>query len=147
MGSWTVHSEKQLLQVIQEFPPKLKQAMYAASHDLKLKRGTWDNCAFNAASGGVVNSYTSAAHFFDIDVEKVTRFIHIWDAREGTDEENSQFLRDAIQQVGLFTEPSTEKIRVVKKTVFQAVPLEELEITAEDVCGAEFLLNSELQNA
>lgn len=115
--------------VVNQLPPNVKQAMYAAANRGLIKRGTWNGCAFNAGSLEVAKtqdeclavSTTSAAKFFGITPELVNTFITRWDALQGTDEECTDRLKKAILDVGLFTEPGESKgRRVLRTTVWKS---------------------------
>lgn len=117
--------------IVGELPPNVKQAMYAAANRNLIKRGTWDGCAFNAGSLEVVTSndqevcvaqsVDSAAKFFGIDRELVSRFIQKWDSLQGTDEECTARLKKSILAAGLFSEPGESKgKRILRTTVWKS---------------------------
>lgn len=132
MGNWGSEnfagtSGGSLQQVIDQFPSKLKQAMFAAASRGPIARRTWNNCAMNAAGFEVgttkeVRSLATAAEAFSIPESLVQRFITIWDGMIGTDEDCTQKLRASIEESGLFTEPHEKKhgaVRVVSVKVFE----------------------------
>lgn len=118
--------------IVAEFPPKLKQAMYAAANHGVLKRGTWNNCAFNAADkvlklgeagtssdgDGYVSSIKKAAEVFGIKETQVKHFIRVWDTRPGSDKECTEFLKETILKVGLFSEPGKSLPKIIKKRIY-----------------------------
>lgn len=149
-----------LEQLIAEFPPKLKQAMYAAANTGNINRGTWNHCALNAAGkdemfGKQVSSVQAASRTFGITVAQANNFIKMWDMREGTDEECTTWLKNTILDIGLFSEPGKLMPRIVKKRVFTSEEtrlkeefdklVENLEVPDTDV-AFEFLFSGpELQ--
>lgn len=97
-----------LEEIVEEFPPNLKQAMFAATRSGGIKAGTWDDCAFNRAgiqSAGVnIQSVSTAARVFGISTELVTRFITKWDSMGGIgDDRRTEILADALLSAGLTT--------------------------------------------
>lgn len=126
-------SSTSLQSVINEFPVKLKQAMFAATSRGPIMRKTWTGCAMNAAGFEVgkkdeVKSFQAAAEAFGISQSLVSRFIQKWDTMYGTDEECTTRLREMITESGLFTEPGEQghkAARIVSVKVFKQ-KLEEL---------------------
>lgn len=122
------HGNGPLESVVGELPPNVKQAMYAAANRNLIKRGTWNGCAFNAGSLEVTDdlnclavSSVSAANFFGIPVELVNKFIQRWDSLQGTDEDCTAKLKQAILDAGLFSEPNeTKGRRVLRTTVWKS---------------------------
>ena len=128
MGNWgsdlfgkkdTVPSDLQ--GIIDRFPPKLKQAMFAAASRTTIMRSTWTGCALNAAGFEVgkaneVNSLENAAAAFDVPFLLVQAFIAEWDSMYGTDEECTQNLRSMIEKAGLFRKPNTFYIKAFEAT-------------------------------
>jgi len=105
--------------------PKTKQAMYAAANKGIIKRGTWDNCAFNA--GGIevgtdgVRSYQAAAQTFGVSQETVAQFISVWDKLRGTDVEATEKLKEAILKAGLYAEANESSgRRILRETVYRS---------------------------
>lgn len=111
MGNWgttggtTVPIE--LFNVVKNLTPKAKQAMYAAASKQTINKGTWDDCAFNAAGDTLgdmnINSYEAAAEVFDMDVADVQHFIEVWDSTDRTTH-GTAALKATLDYVGLFTE-------------------------------------------
>src|SRR5436189_1996876 len=109
-------AENPLVPVVRPLSPKGKQALYAAANSGALKRRTWDGCAFNQAGnllGESVQSRRRAAQVFDTTPAVVSHFISVWDQLPGSNEGCTQLLRDAIEEVGLFTEPDSSRTRVL----------------------------------
>jgi len=67
------------------------------------KRGTWDGCVMNAASGGIVQSFSDAAVYFGESEHKIMAFVHAWDATRHslTDLEATRKLESLLLEVGL----------------------------------------------
>lgn len=128
MGKWNCWSNEgmgnSLTDVVRPLNPKAKQAMYGAATAGVIKRGTWDGCAFNKAGVEVdahVSSTNLAAATFGLNTETVNRFIKVWDAQEGTDEECTHRLREALISVGLFSEPNEKRQnRILRTTVYKS---------------------------
>jgi hypothetical protein len=119
MGNWGLDVSDNLESIVNQFPPKLKQAMFAAASRGSLRRGTWNHCAFNAAGFevgklGEVRSLQSAAEAFDVTPILVKKFIRYWDHMTGTKEEVTIQLREAIEKVGLFTKSGASRIVWIK---------------------------------
>lgn len=111
--------------VVRKLSPKAKQAMYAAADKQLIARGTWDGCAFNAGSLEIadqgVHSFASAAELFEMKASDVQNFIQVWDQTQGSDEQATERLREAILKAGLFTEPGEKKAaRVLRETVYKS---------------------------
>lgn len=94
-------------EIIGQFPPTLKQAMYAAANKTGgLKQGTWNGCALNEAGkvqGQVVSSTFQAADVFGISSSLATEFISRWDAMTASDTVRTQCLVEALLKAGLTT--------------------------------------------
>lgn len=110
---------------VAQLNPKTKQAMYAAANKGLIKRGTWDNCAFNA--GGIevgntdVRSYQSAAATFGVSPTVVINFIKVWDGLGGSDQQATEKLKEAILKAGLYTEPNESAgRRILRETVYKS---------------------------
>jgi hypothetical protein len=123
-----------LYNVIRPLNPETKKAMFAAATHNMIKRGTWNGCAFNAGGLEVgdasISSYAKAAEVFNLPEVAVANFIRVWDQLKGTDEECTQLLREAIEKVGIYTEPNAKRAtRIERKIVFKslATQLEEIE--------------------
>lgn len=142
--------------------PEAKKAMYAAAAGNLIKRGTWDGCAFN--QGGIeignkqVTSYQAAAKAFNMPEKSVVGFIRQWDSLQGTDEECTAALREAIEKVGIFSPRGSIRvvnIQVYKSQAAQDVVEAELQQMIADGKAADvefaqeaaFLLSGELTNA
>lgn len=106
-----------LYQACMRLPAKAKQAMYAAASARKIAQGTWTGCAFNA--GGIeignenVNSVQAAAAVFNCSVRVVSDFIREWDGLPERGDKATGILRETLEEVGLFNEP-TRAIRIVR---------------------------------
>ena len=103
--------ENPLIAVVAPFDHRARQALYAATNDGRLKRGTWDGCALNRASaklGNVIRGQVEAAELFNAPREVVSRFIHTWDTLRGNDARCTELLRDAILALGLFPDTGEE---------------------------------------
>lgn len=140
MGVWgsEVHSPSKtvnsLTDAVKLLSPKAKQQMFAAASHGLIKRGTWDGCAFNAAGknlfqehvkdglydsqAGSVSDFGIAAQIFEMPMTDVRSFIHCWDNLPGEDEEVTAQLREAIEKVGLFTEPGEFRVKTFVKRIF-----------------------------
>jgi len=68
------------------------------------KRGTWDGCVMNAASGGNVSSVTAAADFFHEPVSNIAEFIQNWDLVSGTATAANRLLEQILLETGLTKE-------------------------------------------
>ena len=114
-------AENPLVPVLRPLSPRGKQALYAAANSGALKRRTWDGCAFNQAGnllGESVQSRRRAAQVFDTTPAVVSHFISVWDQLPGSNEGCTQILRDAIEEVGLFTEPEATRQRTLTASVW-----------------------------
>ena len=106
-----------LYQACMRLPAKAKQAMYAAASARKIAQGTWNGCAFNA--GGIeigndnVNTTQSAAAAFGCSIKVVSDFIREWDGLPERGDKATGILRETLEEVGLFNEP-TRAIRIVR---------------------------------
>jgi hypothetical protein len=114
-----------LEEIIEEFPSGLKQAMFAAASHGIIKRHTWNGCALNAAGIEVgspkeVRSFLTAAKAFNITASQAKLFVAFWDAMPGSDEHCTNFLRETIEKVGLFSEPGQKPPRILKKKVYES---------------------------
>ena len=117
----TIPAENPLVPVVRPLSPKGKQSLYAAANSGALKRRTWDGCAFNLAGnllGESVQSRRRAAQVFDTMPTVVSHFISVWDQLPGSNEACTQLLRDAIEEVGLFTEPEPTRSRSLAGSVW-----------------------------
>lgn len=132
-GDYTNGSGGLLIDVVRPLPPNVKQAMYAAAEHRLIRRGTWDGCAFNAAGSIVaeklasvnarmyVHSTSDAAKVFAVNANLVTRFITVWDGLPGTDEECTEQLKAALEEVGLFSDPNERKgKRIIRTMLFKS---------------------------
>lgn len=113
-----------LYDVIAEFPPSLKQAMYAAANKGIIHRHTWNDCGLNAAGKELniqgVASFEKASRAFGITVAQAKWFVKLWDGMQGSDELCTETLKDTILRVGLFTEPGKLEPRIIRKRVFES---------------------------
>lgn len=137
-----------LVAVVRPLNSKTKCAMFAAARAGTIARRTWDGCAFNAASkelGFSVSSSAVAAGVFGVDKAHVERFIKAWDAiPEGVpDRTATAKLIEALEYVGIFTEPNTRKAtRIIKGYAYKsqatrfAEQLDSGELTVDDIPGA-----------
>jgi hypothetical protein len=90
--------------IVGQFPPNLKQAMFAAAKRGGLQKGTWSGCAFNAAGteiGRVVQGTGMASQVFGVSPDLVDRFISFWDNSTTTSYE----LADILLKAGLTDPP------------------------------------------
>lgn len=116
-------STNSLYNAVMRLPSSAKKAMYAAAASRTIKRSTWNGCAFNA--GGIeignenVNSFEAAAEAFKCPVKVVRAFISAWDGLEGTDDYCNGLLRETLESVGLFDEP-TRAVRIVRTMEWQS---------------------------
>jgi hypothetical protein len=106
-----------LYQAIMRLPAKAKQAMYAAASARKISQGTWNGCAFNAGGMEIgnanIHSYEAAAAAFDCSIKVVQAFIAAWDGLPERGDHATRVLRETLEEVGLFHEP-TRAIRIVR---------------------------------
>jgi hypothetical protein len=97
-----------LLPAVKSLTPQAKQAMFRAAGRTTLRRLTWRGCAFNEAgkvvSRPVIGART-AGKVFHLSPLTVLRFVTAWDRLDGSDEDCTTLLREAILQVGLFSDP------------------------------------------
>lgn len=127
-GNFRQRSKHSFEGIVQQLPPNVKQAMYAAVNRGTIKRGTWNGCAFNAGSIEIchdeeksVKSVEAAARFFNISTELVSRFIRLWDNLPGSTVEANERLKNAILDAGLFSEPNEPRgKRVLRQTVYKS---------------------------
>lgn len=145
-----------LVGVIKPLNPKSKCAMFAAARAGTIARRTWNGCAWNAAGKEVnagISSTLEASQTFGVDAVHVGLFIKVWDGLDvETDEEATRMLIEAIEHVGLFTEPNMSKTaRIVRGYAFKsqatkfAEQLDSGELTLDQIPGArdmEALLNA-----
>jgi hypothetical protein len=107
-GRQSLSTIDQLLPSVRMLTPEAKQAMFRAAGRTSLRRFSWRGCAFNEAgkvvSRPVIGSRT-AAKVFHLSPLTVWRFVAAWDRLEGSDDHCTTLLRDAILNVGLFTDP------------------------------------------
>lgn len=112
-----------LCDTIEAFPAKLKQAMFSAATHGTLRRGTWNNCAFNGAGKEVgsanISSTMAASRVFGVTKAAVQQFITIWDKMPGDDAHCNGILRECIEKAGLFDEPGTRPPRIIKVKVYE----------------------------
>lgn len=148
-GDYTNSSGGLLIDVVRPLPPNVKQAMFAAAEHRLISRGTWDGCAFNAAGGVIaeklasmdsrmyVHSTSDAATVFGISPNLVQRFITVWDGLPGTDDECTQQLKDALEEVGLFSDPNERRGKRIIRTMLykseQTRLREEFDKLVEDI--------------
>jgi hypothetical protein len=107
-------AQNPLVPVLFSLSSQGKQALYAATNNGSLKRGTWKGCAFNAAGrvvGERITSSARAAQVFDTTPQVMSAFIAVWDGLRGSDHRCTALLREAILTVGLFTEPDGRVVR------------------------------------
>jgi len=108
-----------LYQAVMRLSAKAKQAMYAAASARTIKQGTWNGCAFNQAGWEIglkdhaVSSYGAAAEAFGCSIKVVQAFISAWDGLPERGDEATRILRETLEEVGLFHEP-TRAIRIVR---------------------------------
>lgn len=138
----------QLLNVIRPLNAASKQAMFAAAQAGSIKRRTWAGCAWNAA-GEVVNQSISSASMaeraFGVDAIHVDRFISVWDSipESVSDARCTKALRQALEHVGVFTEPNMSRtVRIVKGYAYKSLAtkfaeqLNSGELTVDMIPGA-----------
>ena len=134
MGNWssdgfkkskligTTPGERTLQDLIGEFPVTLKQAMFSAASHGPIRRGTWTNCALNAAGvelNKAVASTETAEKVFGITQAQASLFISCWDRMAGSDEECTTKLREMIEQEGLFRNPGEKVPRIIRVKVYE----------------------------
>lgn len=141
-----------LTSVVRALPPHVRQAMLVASKKGLIARGTWDGCAFNAASklgGENVGSVAEAARVFGCSQAVVNNFIGKWDKftvgnppRKPSDQEANRLLVEAINEVGTHT-PIKGTKRVIRGYAYKseatkfAEQLESGELTVEMIPGCK----------
>lgn len=126
MRNWQQEATDNFHVMFKDFPPKLKQAMFAAAKRQVIHRRTWDGCALNAAGFEVgtlknVESLETAAEAFNIPQTLVAKFINYWDSLPGHDEECTELLRNSLLKAGLFTEAGKHKhlSRIVSEKIWE----------------------------
>lgn len=106
-----------LYQACMRLSAKAKQAMYAAASARTIRQGTWNGCAFNQAGveigNGQVSSVSAAAEAFGCTMKAVSAFIQAWDSMPERGDEATGILRETLEEVGLFNEP-TRAIRIIR---------------------------------
>lgn len=105
------------------------------------KRGSWNGCVMNAASGGSVSSIQAAASFFDEPLMVISDFIGQWDATHGTTLEANRKLEKILLDCGLTTESPVwqdqEKVKVYRVRLFTSAETKAVEeLRAEIDAGA-----------
>lgn len=68
---------KALEAAVQALPEHVRTAMFISANKQTIRRGTWEGCAFNAASG-MTGDHINAA-YFEIPYTLVVKFIKAWD--------------------------------------------------------------------
>ena len=130
-----------LYQACMRLPAKAKQAMYAAASARTIKQGTWDGCAFNA--GGIevgnqnVNSTHAAAAAFDCPIKVVSAFIQAWDGLPERGDKATGVLRETLEEVGLFNEP-TRAIRIVRTVEWKSEQTQLVEAFRAEMDNPDF---------
>lgn len=139
-----------LVGVIRPLNPKSKCAMFAAARAGTIARRTWDGCAWNAAGReeGLtgeknITDSLAASKAFGVDATLVDRFISVWDGLAGSDEYCTRLLIEAIEEVGLFSEPNISRTtRIVREFAYKSQAtefkeqLESGELTVDQIPGA-----------
>lgn len=121
---------------VRKLSPEAKKAMFSAATHGRIKRGTWNGCAFNAGGLEVgdpkISSVIAAARVFNMSVQDVSYFIRCWDQLEGTDDECTQLLRDTIEKVGIY-EPANarRKTTIERKIVYKSLATQKAEFEQE----------------
>jgi hypothetical protein len=108
------------------------------------KRGTWNGCVMNAASGEAnVTSISAAAHYFQEPYHTISDFIGQWDATPGDSVSANRTLEKILLEVGLTTEspeykPQEEnKVKVFRVRLFTSAETKAVEeLRAEIEAGA-----------
>lgn len=116
-------SKNPLQRVVDPLPTRARSAMYAAAQKGLIKRGTWDDCAWNAASiieGQPASSTQAASQVFDCPPRLVDNFIQVWDGLSGSDHRCTQLLIDAIESVGVTENRPVGMARVIRGTVYKS---------------------------
>lgn len=95
-----------LKSIIEQFPVKLKKALYAAAKTGHVKSGTWNGCAFNKAGKQVgisISSSNRAAGVFNIQEDLVTQFIRRWDSINLGSAKRADLLMRVLENIGITT--------------------------------------------
>lgn len=108
------------------------------------KRGTWNGCVMNAASGeGNVTSIQAAAAYFNEPIQVISNFIGQWDSTPGRTEDANRTLERILLECGLTSEspeykPQTEsKVKVFRVRLFTSAETAAVEeLRAEIEAGA-----------
>lgn len=93
-----------LVPVVADLPPGARLALYAATADGPVARGSWKGCPLNRAGeqiGATVRSRGEAACVFGTSTDAVRRFIEVWDALWGSSKRCTSLLRQALEQAGV----------------------------------------------
>ena len=93
-----------LVPVVRALPPGARLALYAATAEGPVARGSWKGCPLNRAGevmGASVRSRGEAACVFGTSTDAVRRFIEVWDAQWGSSRRCTAQLRQALEHVGL----------------------------------------------
>ncbi len=144
---------------VRDLNPKTKKALYSSAMGNVFQRSTWNGCALNQASGGQVKSYSAGAEYFGESEANMVKFVAAWDSFPNfagedkiTQEQQTMYLIDVIEQVGLETSPVEAKS---KKFTFQidikkseseldsflnSLSNDEIEEVLADSCNASELL-------
>lgn len=129
MGNWghelfTGNTPKTSLEeVVWNFPPGLKQAMYAAASRKVIKRGTWKGCALNEAGKEVhesVDGLMPAARTFKVPPQMISNFVQVWDMQRGSDVECTRKLLEALKKADLWRNAETKPPRIFNVKVYES---------------------------
>ena len=130
-----------LYQACMRLPAKAKQAMYAAASARTIRQGTWNGCAFNQAGWEIgnkmVDSYGAAASAFKCSLKVVQAFISAWDGLDVRGDEATTRLRETLEEVGLFNEP-TRAIRIIRTVEWKSEQTKLVEKFREEMENENF---------
>jgi hypothetical protein len=96
--------KRMLTCAVQQLDHPTRQALYAATNNGPLKRGTWSGCPLNRAAAvrcGSVRNQRAAAEAFGLPRHVIYNFIVAWDSLGGTDGACTDLLRDVILAAGI----------------------------------------------
>jgi hypothetical protein len=113
-----------LVPVVQALPARGRRALYAAANSGRLRRGTWDGCAFNRAGdvlGTPVRRWDEAAVALGTTRDVIRWFLEVWDRLCGSNRYCTAMLRDALEHAGLFDDDDVDTRRAAGHEGFARV--------------------------
>ena len=110
-GSVPEPDRNPLVPTVRDLSPSARLALYAATADGPVARGSWKGCPMNRAGeaiGVTVRSRGEAACAFGTSTEAVRRFVEVWDSLWGSSRRCTALLRAALEDVGLPESPEAQ---------------------------------------